>query len=185
MYFILGYTFVAYGIFIADANKLFEIDYPAHPYVVEKRAEVVNAICYYYPPILKNEIEHLHQRIHNIQEGELPPEGNRYEKEFVTSNKNEKLRKRFKVIVEDGKVFLQCIDSFEDIFELSREIVEDLELTDILDPYLFDNHRDILNALFEVYYELANQYIQKYYFESTEIRDKAKEKVRKKFGLDE
>lgn len=62
-------------------------------------------------------------------------------------------------MVEDGKVLLKCIDSFEDIFQLSRDVVEELELTDILDPYIFDSHKDILNALFEVYYDLANQYV--------------------------
>ena len=43
---------------------------------------------------------------------------------------------------------MQCIDPFEEIFEVSRDMVEGLELTQILDPYLFDNHQDITNALF-------------------------------------
>lgn len=86
--------------------------------------------------------------------------------------------------MEDGKVFLKCIDSFEDIFELSKDIVEDMELTDILDPYMFDNHKDIINSLFKVYYDLGTEYVQKYYFERKEIEKEATRKVRKRYGLD-
>jgi len=56
-------------------------------------------------------------------------------------------------------MYLECIDSFEDIFEISKELIEGLELTDILDPYLFENHRDIVNALFEVYYDIGEVYM--------------------------
>ena len=41
-------------------------------------------------------------------------------------------------------------------------MVEGLELTEILDPYMFDNHKDIVNALFEVYYDLSNEYLKLY-----------------------
>ena len=44
-----------------------------------------------------------------------------------------------------------------------------MELTDFLNPYLFENHRDVINALFEVYYDLGNLYIKKFYFEKKEI----------------
>ena len=166
-----GYLFVNYGIFVTDQHKLFEVPYPAHPLILERRTQAVNNICYYYPEILKNEIEYLHSKLHPIiKEGEeKTPEGessSRYEKDFATKGKDPK---RFKVIVEDGKVFLQCIDSFEEIFELSRDLVEEMELTDILDPYIFDNHKDIVNALFETYYDLASEYCQKFYFGSKEF----------------
>jgi hypothetical protein len=39
-------------------------------------------------------------------------------------------------------------------------MVEGLELTEILDPILFDNHKDITNALFEVYYDLSMEYLK-------------------------
>lgn len=56
-------------------------------------------------------------------------------------------------------MFLKCIDSFEDIFEVSREIVgKELELTDLLAPSMFDSHKDVVNALYEVYHELGTQY---------------------------
>lgn len=60
-----------------------------------------------------------------------------------------------------------------------------MELTDILDPYLFDNHKDIINALFEVFYDLGNEYCEKFYFENKNIDDEARKKVRRKYGLDE
>lgn len=63
--------------------------------------------------------------------------------------------KRFKVIVDHGELYLECIDTFEEIFEIDKKLVEDIELTNILDPYLFSNHRDIINALFEVYYDIG------------------------------
>jgi hypothetical protein len=50
------------------------------------------------------------------------------------------------------------LDSFEEIFEVSKDLVKNMELTDILDPYLFDSHKEIINALFEVYYDLGTEY---------------------------
>ena len=67
---------------------------------------------------------------------------------------------KFKIIVEDGELYLQCIDPFEEIFEISKSQIENLELTELLDPFMFDSHRDIINALFEVYYELSEQYLK-------------------------
>lgn len=64
--------------------------------------------------------------------------------------------KKFTVIVEGGQLYLQTIDPFEEVFEVSKSAVEGLELTQILDPMLFDNHKDIVNALFEVYYDLSS-----------------------------
>lgn len=81
----------------------------------------------------------------------------KYEKIFVTGNvglslldtdKKESNGKKFKIIVEHGELFLECIDSFEEIFEIKKEMVENIELTSLLEPSLFDNHRDIINALF-------------------------------------
>lgn len=42
MYFIGGYMFLNYGIFVSEQHKLFEIAYPAHPYILEKRADAIN-----------------------------------------------------------------------------------------------------------------------------------------------
>jgi len=66
-------------------------------------------------------------------------------------------------VVEHGELFLECLDSFEDIFQIKKDLIDNVELTQILDPYLFDNHRDIVNALFEVYFEIGERYVNKFY----------------------
>lgn len=48
---------------------------------------------------------------------------------------------------------------------MKREFVEGIELTDLLDPFLFDNHKDVINSLFEVYFDISNLYL-------TELGDK-------------
>ena len=69
------------------------------------------------------------------------------------------------MIVDDGQIYLKCIDKFEDIFEVSRDVVgKNIELTDLLEPSIFESHKEVVNALFEVYYDLGTQYVQKYYF---------------------
>jgi hypothetical protein len=84
----------------------------------------------------------------------------RYEREFTVRG-----GKRFKLIVDDGQVYLKCIDKFEDIFEVSRDVVgKNIELTDLLEPSIFDSHKEVVNALFEVYYDLGTQYVQNFYF---------------------
>lgn len=105
----------------------------------------MNSICYYYPGILKHEIEYLHYKIHDLKEKAEQLEesaditSNRYEREFSVGKGD--YQPKYKIIVLDGKIYLQCIDKFEDIFELSKEVVQHMELTDILDPYMFDNHK--------------------------------------------
>jgi hypothetical protein len=95
--------------------------------------------------------------------------------------------KRFKLIVDEGTVYLKCIDSFEDIFEVSRDIVgKNIELTDLLEPSLFESHKQVVNALFEVYYDLGTLYCQRqYYHKQNRIQEEAQKKVRQKYGLDE
>lgn len=83
---------------------------------------------------------------------------------------------------------MQCIDAFEDIFEVSRDIVgKELELTDILEPGMFDSHKEVVNALFEVYHDLGTLYCQNQYFAkmSTKIQEDAKKKIRDRYGLDD
>lgn len=55
----------------------------------------------------------------------------------------------------------------------------------MLDPYLFENHRDIVNALFEVYYDVSESYLKKYDEEGSKaIKNAAKESIEKRYGLD-
>lgn len=68
--------------------------------------------------------------------------------------------------MEHGELFLECIDSFEEIFEIKKEMVENIELTSLLEPNLFDNHRDIINALFQVYFEIGEEYLHQFWDEN-------------------
>ena len=97
------------------------------------------------------------------------------------------------MIVEDGELYLVCIDSFEDIFEISRKSIENLELTELLDPFMFDSHRDIINALFEVYYSLSQDYLEVFYHDkireenshSSSLADRAVLKLKQQYKLEE
>ena len=114
-------------------------------------------------------------------------------KQEVKESKEEENRKllKFKIIVEDGELFLQCIDPFEEIFEISKDTIENLELTELLDPYMFESHRDIINALFEVYYSLSQDYLKVFLYdkqkemESSSLQDRATQKLRQKYNLDD
>ena len=142
--------------FVEQQHKLFEIGYPAHPFIFEKRSQVINNICYYHPQILKNEIEYLHRKIYPKQDEKdaLEHLKTRYEREFSVRG-----GKRFKLIVDQAQIYLQCIDPFEDIFEVSREIVgKNIELTDLLEPTMFESHKEVVNALYEVYHDLGTLY---------------------------
>lgn len=80
---------------------------------------------------------------------------------------------------------MQTIDSFEEVFEVSRSMVEGLELTEILDPILFDNHKDITNALFEVYYDLSMSYLELHGQNIPKtLSEQARDKIAKKYELD-
>ena len=63
LYFLSGWAFINYGMFVEQQHKLFEISYPAHPVIFEKRTHVLNSVCYYHPQIVKNEIEFLHRKL--------------------------------------------------------------------------------------------------------------------------
>jgi hypothetical protein len=64
-------------------------------------------------------------------------------------------------------------------------MVENVELTSILEPSLFDNHRDIINALFQVYYEMGEEYLKKYWDDNSlsPIKEAARERVEKKYSI--
>ena len=66
---------------------------------------------------------------------------------------------KYRIIVQEGQIYLKCIDPFEDILQLSRESVAGLDLTEMLEPSMFDNHKALVDALFEVFFDLGTQYI--------------------------
>ena len=84
--------------------------------------------------------------------------------------------------MQQGSLYLECIDPFEDIFELKQDMVEGVELTNLLDPYMFSSHRDIINALFETYFSIGDIYLNQFYDpkEGSKVKDLAKERVMSK-----
>jgi hypothetical protein len=191
----------------AFQKRIFEIGYPAHPLIVERRRKCVNETCFFAPSVLKHEIEFLHSKIDGIKteqdlaerllsekRGESANEA-RFEREFNTAQLHahnsllgraaEGEGKRFKIIVDHGELFLECLDPFEEIFELSPDLLQGLELTDVLSPHLFDNHRHVVNALFEVYFDLGEEYLAKFFDEAKakQLQTQAREKVEKRFGI--
>mmetsp|Transcript_2610 Transcript_2610/g.4373 ORF Transcript_2610/g.4373 Transcript_2610/m.4373 type:complete len:117 (-) Transcript_2610:75-425(-) len=64
-------------------------------------------------------------------------------------------------------------------------MIEDLELTDVLNPTLFDSHQAVINALYEVYFEMGERYLEKLYdpASSSKIQALAQDNVEKKYGI--
>ena len=155
--------------------RLWEVGYPAHPVILEQRRKAVNKCCFFAPQMIKHEIEYMHAKIDGINSKEdliskveSKDTSNSIEKVFKTGQvalvkqKDESKGKEFKIIVEHGELYLECVDSFEEIFEINKKLIdpEKTELTSILDAYLFQNHRDIINAMFEVYYEVGETFLK-------------------------
>ena len=63
LYFVVPFLYANYGIFIVEQKGLFEMGYPAHPYVLKHRMHCINKTCFSYPQIVKNEIEYLHSKL--------------------------------------------------------------------------------------------------------------------------
>lgn len=51
-------------------QKIFEIGFPAHPLIVEKRRKCINSCCFFAPSMIKNEIEFMHAKIDGIKTDE-------------------------------------------------------------------------------------------------------------------
>ena len=50
---------------------------------------------------------------------------------------------------------------------------------------MFENHRDIINAMFEVYFDIGEAYLKEYYDEKevNKIKDEAKDRVERQYGI--
>ena len=91
----------------------------------------------------------MHAKIEGIKTEEdlvakMGDNSNTIEREFKTGEigiekKGDVNGKRFKIVVEHGQLYLDCIDSFEEVFEVNRKMYdsEKTELTSILSPYMF------------------------------------------------
>lgn len=200
LYFMLPVSYWIWCKKRTHANKLFEHGYPAHPTILEKRRKTINQCCFFAPQMVKNEIEYMHAKIDGISSEEdliskveSNDTSNTIEKTFKTGQvglkkqEDESKGKEFKIIVEHGELYLECVDSFEEVFEINKKMIdsEKTELTSILDAYLFQNHRDIINAMFEVYYGVGETYMKDFHNVevSNEIKDAARDRVEKKHRI--
>lgn len=93
-------------------SQLFEIGFPAHPVVIEKRRRAINQCCFFAPSMVKNEIEYMHSKVEGVQnddeEALLSDGKHSYEKIFSTGQlglsllkvgETENTGKQFKIIV--------------------------------------------------------------------------------------
>ena len=63
MYFLIPWLYMTNSFRLLAGKDLFEIGYPPHTYIIEKRIDCINKLCYCYPKILKNEIEYLSSKL--------------------------------------------------------------------------------------------------------------------------
>ena len=49
------------------SKQAFELGYPAHPKIIEKRRACINKCCFFAPIMIKNEIEYMHSKIDAIK----------------------------------------------------------------------------------------------------------------------
>jgi len=47
--------------------KAFEIGFPAHPQIIEKRRKIINSCCFFAPSMVKYDIEYMHKKIEGIK----------------------------------------------------------------------------------------------------------------------
>lgn len=137
IYFGMPLAYWIYSKSLMTMPSLFELGYPAHPWIIERRRRAINKACFFAPSMLKNEIEYMHGKISGVMSQEQlakileenKEDAHRYEKEFETGSvglsmiMGKKARKqegkKFRVVVEHGELYLECIDPFEEIFEIS------------------------------------------------------------------
>ena len=76
-----------YGIYALEQKSIFEVGYPAHPFIMEQRMKMINKTCFSYPSIVKNEIEYIHTKLsqHHAskQEGKEDSEPLKFEQVFT------------------------------------------------------------------------------------------------------
>jgi len=121
-------AFHVHSLYNTSMRFPFEVAYPAHPIVIEKRNEAIRRWWYYDPEIIKFELEYLNKKVY--KDG--------YKREFETSKGN-----KYQVAIEDSELFINCIDDFENIFEFKKDVLLDNNLMDVLSPEDFASHKKI------------------------------------------
>jgi hypothetical protein len=119
------------AIYNTNARFPFEIAYPAHPLVIEKRMEAIKNCCLYDPKIIKYELEYLNKKV--FKDG--------YSEKFTT-----KSGYKYEVAVEDQQLYINCIDDFDKVFEFDKSVLEENSLMDVVCPEQFPAHKSIGNS---------------------------------------
>jgi hypothetical protein len=180
-YFLAVWMYLNFSIFLTSLNKQFEIGFTGHPVIINKRIKCINQVLYGYPQIVKNDIEYIHSKLVESQGVEQA----KYSKDFTTAQG----AYRFRIIVDEGKVFLKCLDPFEEIMEVNKSVLEEMELTEILDPYTFDNHRDVIDSFFTVYKDICELYVNDkdaggLKGEKNELLEEAENSLKELYGIE-
>ena len=86
-YFGLPLIYWIYSKSLVTSTQLFELGYPAHPTIIERRRRAINRACFFAPSMLKNEIEFMHGKLSGVRtEEELantPEEDHDHGEHFV------------------------------------------------------------------------------------------------------
>ena len=125
-----GSLFVVSSLHNTGCHYPFEIAYPAHPLIINKRQEAIGKWWYYHPEIIKYELEYLNKKV--FKDG--------FSKQFKTPK-----GLRYEIAVEDGETYINCIDDFEKIFQFSKDVLKENEFMDMLCPEEFPAHKRIGN----------------------------------------
>jgi hypothetical protein len=126
-------VFVLNSIYNTGAKYPFELAYPAHPIVIEKRNFAINTWWYYDPEIIKFELEYLNKKV--FKDG--------FKKQFTNKGGY-----KYEIAVENGETYINCIDEFDKVFEFSQDVLKDNKLMDVLSPEDFQSHKHIGKLLF-------------------------------------
>ena len=66
-YFGLPLLYWIYSKSLVTQTQLFELGYPAHPVIIERRRRAINRACFFAPSMLKNEIEYCHGKLSGVR----------------------------------------------------------------------------------------------------------------------
>ena len=146
--------YTLHSIYNTSSRFPFEVAYPAHPLVIEKRQEAIYKWWSYDPQIIKHELEYLNRKVYS--------EG--YSKQFQTPKGY-----KYEIAVDEGETYINCIDDFEKIFEFSRDVLKENQFMDILSPEDYDSHKLIVDSMYSVYKDFTEEYLRKEYKPDTSM----------------
>ena len=90
--------------------------------------------------------------------------------------------KRFDFVLRQDGVFVKCVDPFEEVFGLSTEILGEADFMDVLEPKTIPVHKEIVDKMVDVYFDLSQEYGLTY-AKPKEVRRAAVASVMQKYGM--